>query len=243
MSKSSSRDALDFQIDEVKNLSTTIADRLSEMIKEGQLRPGERLVQVDLANNFGVSRVAIRDALQHLRQRGLVINVQWKGTIVRPVSCKTVEDLFNVRAAVESLATVEACSKMTKKDITALHGIIDEQVELVRSSDFKSLIPKDWDFHRTIYNRCDNELLKDIIVGLWERMHQARSLAQANREWGQSWGQNSIARHRALLECLEKGNCQDSGEIMRETIHLAAEGLLKGLRDSGWGWSEENDTR
>jgi DNA-binding GntR family transcriptional regulator len=79
--------------DKVKSLSTAIADRLAEMIHAGALKPGEHLVQTGLAERFGVSRVAVRDALAQLRQRGLAVNVPRKGTIVRPLSCKTVRDL------------------------------------------------------------------------------------------------------------------------------------------------------
>ena len=74
----------DFDLDlkVVKNLSDVIADRLGELIQTGSLRPGEHLVQTVLAEGFGVSRVAVRDALQELRRRGLAVNVPMKGTIV-----------------------------------------------------------------------------------------------------------------------------------------------------------------
>ena len=89
----------------------------------------------------------------------------------------------------------------------------------VEASEFSKLILKDWDFHP-----------KDII-GLWERMHQARSLAPANTTWGREWGHNSVARHRLLLDALEKGKCEEAREIIKETISLAAEGLVQGLRE------------
>ena len=98
----------ELNLNEVKNLSAVIADRLAELIQTGSLQPDEHLVQTVLAEKFGVSRVAVRDALQELRHRGLAVNVPMKGTIVKPVSYKTIYDLFAVRKTVESLADREA---------------------------------------------------------------------------------------------------------------------------------------
>ena len=100
-----------------------IADRLEDMIHAGMLKPGEHLVQTELAERFGVSRVAVRDALQELIQRGLATRVPRKGTIVRPVSCKIVRDVFAVRRVVESLAATEACKNMSEADFDRIARI------------------------------------------------------------------------------------------------------------------------
>ena len=125
----------DFDLDlkVVKNLSDVIADRLGELIQTGSLRPGEHLVQTVLAEKFGVSRVAVRDALQELKRRGLAVNGPMKGTIVRPVSYKTIYDLFAVRRVIESLAIREACANMTKEGLNQIGTIINEQ-------EFKNLV-------------------------------------------------------------------------------------------------------
>ena len=229
---------LDLNLDGVKNLSTAIADRLAEMIHTGALKPGAHLVQTDLAERFGVSRVAVRDGLSQLRQRGLAVNVPRKGTIVRPVSPKTVRDLFAVRQVVEGLAAREACPHLTDEDLERLDRIIREQENLAQKPDPARLIDKDWEFHQAIYERCDNEPLKEIIAGLWSRTRQARGLAQVEVAWGQRWGRQSAARHRRILEGLQERDADKVERLIAETIALAAEELVQGLEEMGWG--EEN---
>lgn len=235
-------DDLQFDLDlgDVRNLSTVIADRLAEMIQTGVLKPGEHLVQTELARQFSVSRVAVRDALGQLRQRGLAVNVPRKGSIVRPLSAKTVRDLFAVRRVVEGLAAREACPNLTDEDLECLERVIDEQVALAQDLDIAQLIEKDWDFHRTIYDRCDNEPLKEIIAGLWSRTRQARGLAQLEVAWGQEWGSKSAARHRRILQALRERDADEVERLIVETIALAEEELVEGLRETGWGEGNAN---
>jgi len=224
--------------DDVKNLSTVIADRLAEMIHTGALKPGAHLVQTDLAERFGVSRVAVRDALAQLRQRGLAVIVPRKGTIVRPLSCKTVRDLFTARRVVEGLAAREACRRMTDEDLERIDQIVREQEELAHQPDMVELIEKDWEFHRAIYDRCDNEPLNEIIAGLWSRTRQARGLAQLEVAWGREWGEKSAARHRRIVEALRERDADRVEQLIVETIALAEEELVRGLQETGWGEEE-----
>ncbi len=224
---------LDFP--QVKNLSHLIADQLAKMIQTGALKPGQHLVQTELAEQFGVSRVAMRDALYEVRQRGLAVNVPRKGTVVRSVSCKTVRDLFAVRRAVEGLAAREACQKMTDEVLNHLEQIIQEQERLAGQPDLPQLVEKDWEFHQTLYDQSDNEPLKEIIAGLWSRTRQARSLAQIDVKWGQEWGKKSAARHRRILEALRQGDPDQTERFLAEAITLAEEELVQGLQETGWG--------
>jgi DNA-binding GntR family transcriptional regulator len=224
-----------FELGDVKNLSTVVTDRLAEMIQRGELKPGEHLVQTELAERFGVSRVAVRDALQQLRQRGLAVNVPRKGTVVRPVSAKTVRDLFAVRRVVEGLAARQACHNIGDADLKRLDQIIRAQEELALELDMAQLIEKDWEFHKAIYDHCDNEPLKEIIIGLWSRTRQARGLAQLEVAWGQKWGRSSAARHRRIFEALQERDADKVERLIAETIDVAVEELIQGLQETGWG--------
>ena len=226
----------DFEInlDEVKNLSVVIADRLAESIQTGSLQPGEHLVQTVLAEKFGVSRVAVRDALQELRYRGLAVNVPMKGTIVKPVSYKTIYDLFAVRKTVESFAAREACTNITKEGLDRISTIIDEQEELSTKKDMAGVIEKDWEFHKAIYEHCGNEPLNEIIINLWLRTRQVRSLAQVNIAWGQDWSGKSIERHKHILSALKDRSVERVEKLTVETIESALEEIIRGLKESGW---------
>lgn len=227
---------MDAEIDlsSLKTLSSLITDRLAEQIEQGLLKPGERLVQVELARRFNVSRVAIRDALMELRRRGLSLNIHHKGDIVRPVSCKTVQDLFEVRKITESYAVQTACVQIDAKGIGKLRKLIKEQESHVRKGDIAKFIQKDWEFHRAIFDYCPNNQLKEVIQFLWSRTRQARSVAQSDVEWGQKWATASLARHKELLTAFESKNCSLAAEITSRIIEIASRELQEELRRVGW---------
>jgi DNA-binding GntR family transcriptional regulator len=223
------------ELDEIKNVSTLVSDRLSDAIQRGVLKPGEHLVQGDLAEQFGVSRVAIRDALYLLKQRGLAIDVPRKGTVVRSISCQTVRDLFAVRRAVEGLAGRDACRTISEETLDRLEQLINEQEVLAHGDDLSPVLDKDWEWHQLIYCQSDNEPLQEFIAVLWSRTKQARSLARGKLDWGKAWGLHSAARHREILQALRRRDPDEVERLIAHTIAAAEEELVQGLQDAGWG--------
>ena len=224
-----------------KNLSSALADHLAEMIVSGDLLPGERLVQTELAAQFSVSRVAVRDALNKLRQKGLAVDIPRRGNIVRPVSCKAVRDLFAIRQVVEPLAVICACPRLSSQDLATLAELINEQEALADSPELAQVIAKDWEFHLAIYQRCDNPPLMEIIAMLWSRIRQARNLARADLAWGQGWAQRSAARHARVLQALIEDNAAEAARLVGENIGQAADELVAGLSEAGWGETTSGD--
>jgi DNA-binding GntR family transcriptional regulator len=222
-------------LDEIKTLSTLVADRLADLIQRGLLKPGAHLVQGDLAEQFSVSRVAVRDALYLLKQRGLAIDVPRKGTIVRPISCLTVHQLFAVRRAVEGLAGRDACRDMTDDVLQQLERIVAEQELLSQGMDLQSILDKDWEWHQLLYAQSKNEPLQEVITMLWSRTKQARSLARADADWGRQWGPRSAARRRQILDALRQRQPDEVERLIALTISAAEEELVLGLRAAGWG--------
>ncbi len=218
----------------VKKLSTLITDNLAGQIQNGILRPGERLVQEDLAKKFSVSRVAVRDALMELRRRGLSVTIPRKGDIVRPVSCRTVRDLFEIRRINESHAVRIACGSIDPPGLARLRRIVEEQEDCILAEDVAAFIAKDWEFHKTIFAYCGNEPLRELIDGLWARTRQARSVARNDLSWGKNWGRASIRRHKDLLAALEKGDAEEAAAITGRIIDEAAEELAGELGAVGW---------
>jgi DNA-binding GntR family transcriptional regulator len=227
--------APEFKGDAFRNLSAALADQLSQMIQTGVLKPGAHLVQTELATRFGVSRVASRDALQQLLQKGLAVNVPRKGVVVRPISLKNVRDLFEARRYIESQVVRLASPHLTDKDFECLDRLIHEQEQCAQAQDLAHFIEKDWEFHQAIYNRCNNEPLKEIVALLWSRTRQARGVAQANPKWGKEWSKNSTERHRRVLKALRKRDAETAARLIAGNIDTAAEELVDGLREIGWG--------
>ena len=215
-------------------MAALVTDRLVQDIQSGILRPGSRLVQMDLVARFNVSRVAIRDALMELRRSGLSVNIPLRGDVVRPISIKTVKDLFELRRINESYATSLAVQNITKPGIAHLQGIIKDQKALLAAGDISGFIDKDWEFHRSMFEFADNEPLRELIEGLWARTRQARSIAQSDVAWAPTWGQASIKRHQEILNAVASGDATLAMKITERTIQSASDELCRELLDSGW---------
>lgn len=224
----------EYDLGEVKELSTLICDKLVELILGGVLEPGERLVQNDLASRFGVSRVAIRDALMKLRHRGLSVNVPLRGEIVRPVTRKSVSDVFAVRRLLEPYAVREAVRRMDEQAMAALRVRAREQAEAVRAGDVRAALEADWELHASIYGHCGNSELYEMIEELWRRIRQARSVAGHDQSWGEQWSATSVERHRNLLDAIARRDADRAGDVVESNIDAAAKELILRLEKHGW---------
>ena len=110
-------------------LRDQVRDELRRRIADGRLQPGSKMVERELAEEFGVSRVPVREALRTLETEGFVQVVPRKGVVVRHLSRRDVEELFDVREALEFLATRLATEKATNEELAALRHILAEGEE------------------------------------------------------------------------------------------------------------------
>src|SRR5687768_14869702 len=115
------------------SVAMAIADSVTEMILSGQLQPGTRLVQTDLADLYGVSRVPVRDALQLLQQRQLAIPGPGLGLIVRPLSVALVRHIFAMRRLLEIEAAKQSIARLTEADFTRMTSSIARQRAAIKA--------------------------------------------------------------------------------------------------------------
>ena len=220
------------EIGEIRNLSKTVSDKLQELIYTGRLKPGERLVQTELAERFRVSRVAIRDALQELRQSGLAVsNGQVGGMVVRPITREDVENIAFVRQAIEIKVALAAARNMDEKGLRRMRAIIDKQIRLRDEKDYIGFLRVDWEFHKTFYSYAHNELALEIIEKLWTRASQARGMVLISQDWGALWSGQSIDGHREMIERI----------VAKDAEHLEAtlERIIQKAKREQLQWVEE----
>ena len=110
----------DFQINEYLPLRDVVFETLRQKILKGELKPGERLIEVALAQRLGVSRTPVREAIHKLEQEGLVVMAPRKGAQVATISAQSVRDVLEVRKAMECLAVCLAISRITRQERIAL---------------------------------------------------------------------------------------------------------------------------
>ena len=157
--------------DKERPLRETVRDTLRTRIFEGHYAPGTRLVERDLAAEFSVSRLPVREALRMLRQEGLISDRGARGAEVSSLSPKDVEDLFDVRQSLEVLACRLAAKRATKDDLAYLKRLLDNAEAFLAKGSIMEAHRSNSEFHDAITGIADNNFLKSALEPLQGRMH------------------------------------------------------------------------
>ncbi|NUP58991.1 MAG: GntR family transcriptional regulator [Pseudarthrobacter sp.] len=157
--------------DKDRPLRETVRDTLRTRIFEGHYAPGTRLVERDLAAEFSVSRLPVREALRMLRQEGLISDRGARGAEVSSLSAKDVEDLFDVRQSLEVLACRLAAKRATGDDLSYLKRLLDDAENFLAKGAVMEAHRSNSEFHDAITGIADNNFLKSALEPLQGRMH------------------------------------------------------------------------
>ena len=144
-------------LDEYKPLRDVVFENLREAIVEGRLKPGQRLMEVQLAEQLGVSRTPVREAIRKLELEGLVVMLPRKGAYVANMSLKDLIDVLEIRASLEGLAASLAAERITDEDIKKLESIVEEFKDGINESNVEALLRKDVEFHECIFKSTNNK--------------------------------------------------------------------------------------
>lgn len=167
-------DTLKVNINEYLPLRDVVFNTLRQAILKGELKPGERLMEIQLAQRLGVSRTPIREAIRKLELEGLVTMVPRKGAEVAKITEKSLRDVLEVRRALEELAMEIACDKVSEDIIFHLEDALDVFKKAVVSKELTSIAEADVNFHDVIYNATGNDKLILILNNLREQMYRYR---------------------------------------------------------------------
>ena len=181
-----------------ETLAGRIADQLKRQIVTGQLRPGQKLVEKEIAALYNVSRTPLREALARLVNDGLAISVPYRGIFVRRIGLRQARDIYELRIGVEGLAAMLAAERGSTADfdrMSTLLGTMDEQLTGDDAADLKLLNER---FHRAIAEASGNTLLVQRHDELWRWVALARTSAWANSDRGEI----SRTEHHALYRAI-----------------------------------------
>ena len=155
-------------------LRDVVFNTLRQAILRGELKPGERLMEIQLANKLGVSRTPIREAIRKLELEGLVLMIPRKGAEVADITEKSLRDVLEVRKALEELAVQLTCDKITKEQIRELEQAAEQFKKTLKSNDITEIAEADVRFHDIIYLATDNQKLILLLNNLREQMYRYR---------------------------------------------------------------------
>ncbi|MGP4015398.1 GntR family transcriptional regulator [Saccharopolyspora sp. 5N708] len=152
-------------------LRDQVCEEVRNRIIDGRFAPGDRIVERELAAELAVSRVPVREALRTLRVEGFVEDVARRGVIVRRLDRRDVEELFDVREALETLACRLAATKADARGLRGLQRHLTRADKALRSDDLRAVGQANADFHDEIVRLADHHLLAGMLDPLQGRLH------------------------------------------------------------------------
>jgi DNA-binding GntR family transcriptional regulator len=200
--------------------SRRIAEHLREQILAGRLSPGERIVQDEIAEQFGASRLPVREALRILESSGLVTLRSSTGAWVATMEQRDCEMAYKIRERVEPLALVESLTALSDADIDRLEEI---QAQIEASDDVEDFLRLDRELHTLTYSGCTVTELNSMVNRYWDMtQHYRRAftrLAGPDRKWVIN------AEHRLLIEAIQRRDVETAehvliGHIKRTRLEL-----------------------
>lgn len=191
-------------------LRDVVFNTLRQAILRGELKPGERLLEIHLANKLGVSRTPIREAIRKLELENLVVMVPRKGAVVAEITEKSLRDVLEVRRALEALAVKLACEKIQKQEIEELKEAAIEFETALKTGDVTVYAEADVKFHDIIYRTTDNQRLIQLLYNLREQMYRYR-VEYLKREDSH---EILLTEHQHIIRMLELRNVDQAVEAV-----------------------------
>ncbi len=216
-------------LDTYQPLREAVCESLRNAIKSGVLAPGERLMEVQLADELGISRTPIREAIRKLEQEGYVIMLPRRGTYVSSVSVHDVQEIFEIRSALESLSIGLAARRIESDELDQLQQLLALTEKYIKLGDIDNIVKTDIEFHGLLYSVSRNERLGIIINNLKEQL--ARFRKQSMSYPGRL--KDTLDEHREMVEAIANGDVEAARDAAERHMERAEETLLKAMNFKG----------
>jgi DNA-binding GntR family transcriptional regulator len=197
------------QINQNQPVTEAVLDALREAICTGSLQPGARLIQNDVAQQLGVSRLPVHEALQQLKQEGFVTETGRRGLVVSPIEPDFLMQLFELRAALDRTAAINAARASRAADEARGLVIIERGRKGLASRNLAAIAAADQAFHSLIYQIAGNPLIAATSLRNWHHVRRAfLMLTKVTPELVLFWED-----HTAILDAVTSGNETRAAEL------------------------------
>jgi DNA-binding GntR family transcriptional regulator len=193
-----------------------VAERLREMIKSGELPPGTHLRQADFAERFGVSTTPVREAFVALAREGLVRQDAHRGVVVFEPSVDELDEVYEIRVALEPFATELATKQLSDDDLFALERIVEQ----MRAAKPKRYLELNREFHARIYDATARPRLNEIIDGLRETA--SNYIAMNVGQYDEDYRREVQAEHEEILAALKSRSPKRAARAVKAHLEHSA---------------------
>lgn len=216
---------LDINIDEYLPLREVVFRALRNAIVQGEFQPGERLMEVTIANKLGVSRTPVREAIRMLELEGLVVMIPRKGAEVANITVKDLKDALEVRMAIEALSVRLACERIDEKGKEELKQVCIAFREAINSKLVPAIVEADEAFHNTIYKLSQNPRLINIAQNLREQVYRYR--VEYVKDF--SYHDNLVTEHDQITNAILLCDANTAERVMNEHIYNQEQIVIKNV--------------
>ena len=219
-----------FQMNIINNylpLRDVVFYTLRQAILKGELKPGERLMEMQLANQLGVSRTPIREAIRKLELEGLVLMIPRRGAVVAKITEKDLRDVLEVRTSLEKLAIELACQRMPDETIPDLRQALEAFKEALKKEDLTAQAEKDEQFHDVIFKSTGNQRLIQMLNNLREQMYRYR--LEYLKECGAHGGR--VEGHEAIIQALSVKDKEKAADIIARHIYNQELSVIRKIQE------------
>lgn len=186
-------------------------------------------MELQLASRLGVSRTPIREAIRMLEQEGLAITIPRKGAEVAKMTEKDMEDVLQIRCALEELAVRLSCQNITETEVQELRVAMNRFREKVDTGDIAQIAEADVNFHDVLYMASDNPKLLGMLNNLREQMYRYR--VEYLKDF--TVYPQLIEEHRQLYEAVKAGDAEKASGMTRRHLENQTEGVKRIIREQG----------
>jgi DNA-binding GntR family transcriptional regulator len=190
-----------------------IVQILLDRILDGTYAPGQRLIELQIAKELNTSQAPVREAIRYLEAMKVVETETYKGTKVRSISAKELEESSQVRASLEELGGQLAAANI-EAELGALQQEADQFMEAALKKDVKSFSQHDIEFHRLIMKASQNSLL----LSIWESVVLESRFRMTLKTIGENQLTEFGQAHLPVLEALKNGNGKEAGKLLKNLI-------------------------
>ena len=213
------------KLDSYQPLREVVCETLRDAIRKGKLKPGERLMESQLAEDLGVSRTPVRDAIRKLELEGYVIMMPRRGTYVANLSIRDVNEVFEIRTSLDSLASGLAAERITDEELERLQRLLVAIGGYIEENDMDKIVECDTEFHDLLYQASRNSRLVGIIFNLREQLTRFRSTSMAFPGRLKA----TLEEHRRIVEAIAQGDVAEARAAAEYHMEKSEQTLLESM--------------
>lgn len=214
-----------FKKQERVTLKSQVLKEISRAIQTGKLRPGDRIVESQLAEQMGISKFPVREAIRYLEKEGLVVTIPFKGTYVCEFDERDVDELYEVRGALEELAIRLCIGRIDDGKIKRLDAILTEMQQAADDHNFEKMVSMDMRLHHTIFEFSGNRRLLQLWITLEGQIKSFIAL----EEYFYEQPQELVETHYPVMEAIRKADARLAQKAIRTHLSEGLEVLKKDL--------------